>query len=187
MKISVKNAYLVCSIIFLIYLFLPNPDLPEPTSDSLQSNEPADIETSLRRGYYTDQSRADVLTHYQLEFSRSAFFNMPLPTYRLNYPPEEAQTLIRDQARSTFLEEIVHPFRESLFVNGFEPKEDKDAIVVNGKKWNQKIIVRFVPSNRVVRSSIGIVVLLLIYVLIFQWKSALAGIVQAANEKIFPK
>lgn len=74
-----------------------------------------------------------------------------MPTYRLNYPPEEAQTLIRDQARSTFLEEIVHPFRESIFVNGFEPTRPQDAIFVEGRAWRQKIIVRFVPSVTLIR------------------------------------
>jgi len=71
--------------------------------------------------------------------------------YRLNYPPEEAKTLIRDQTRSTFLEEIVHPLRESLYINGFDPKDPKDAIEIEGKPWRQKIIVRYVPSNTLTR------------------------------------
>jgi hypothetical protein len=185
MKNFVKTVYLVCSIFFLIYLFLPNPSFPEPTSESLQSNEPADVETNLRRGFYTDLSRSQVLGHYQHEFSRSTFLDIPLPTYRLNYPPEEAQTLIRDQARSTFLEEIVHPFRESLFVNGFKPKEAKDVIVVDGKKWDEKIIIRFVPSNRIVRLLIGGFSLILFYVLILQWNSAVANLIKTAKEKTF--
>jgi hypothetical protein len=69
----------------------------------------------------------------------------------LNYPPEEAQTIIRDQTRSTFLEELVHPFRESIYINGFEPKTEKDTINIEGRTWRQKIIIRYVPSLTIIR------------------------------------
>jgi len=81
----------------------------------------------------------------------SEFLGIPLPTFRLNYPPEEAQTIIRDQTRSTFLQEIVHPMRESVYINGFEPADPKDAVIIKGRHFRQKIIVRFVPSSFPVR------------------------------------
>lgn len=143
------------TIAFLLYLVIPSPDFPQPLSDSLQSDEPADTETPLRRGYFTDMTRDEVMTHYYNQFSKSKN-GVPLVTYKLNYPPEDSQTLIRDQTRSTFLEEIVHPFRESIFVNGFEPSEDKDLIRVGGKQWRQKVIVRYYPSNIISRLAIGI-------------------------------
>jgi hypothetical protein len=93
--------------------------------------------------------------------SEDKLFGLSLPTYRLNYPPEEAQTIIRDQTRSTYLEEVVHPFRESIFVNGFEPKSQKDAIIIQDKKWEQKIIVKQVESNFLVRTFIGFLTLLI--------------------------
>ena len=65
--------------------------------------------------------------------------------------------MIRDQTRSTFLEEVVHPLRESLYINGFEPKDPKDAVIIAGRVWRQKIIVRYVPSHAFVR--IGVVIL----------------------------
>lgn len=138
--------YLVFSIVFLGYLTMPNPDFPYPPSEFVQSKEPADSETPLRRGYYTNLSRKEVISHYQNQFGWG---------YRLNYPPEEAKTIIRDQTKSTFLEEIVHPFRESLFVNGYEPKENENAIGAAGEVWKQKIIVKYVPSNNFVRIAIG--------------------------------
>lgn len=110
-------------------------------SDFFQSGEPADTETPLRRGYYTNATRQEVMDQYLGEFKG----------YRLNYPPEEAQTLIRDQTKSTFLEEIVHPLRESVYINGFEPTEPQYAIVIKGIPWRQKIIVRYVPSNFLIR------------------------------------
>lgn len=146
-----KFILLVFVILFSLYLFLPAPSFPNPPSDSLQSNEPGDIESRLRRSYFTNFSREEVIRQYVDEFSKSRILSLPLPSYKLNYPPEEAQTKIRDQARSTFLEEIVHPFRESIFVNGFEPKDPKDAIFIAERPWRQKITVRYYPSSVISR------------------------------------
>lgn len=169
MKTFFKILFAVFSLVFIFYLLLPAPSFPEPPPDTLQSNEPADLEDPLRRGYFTDLSRQEVLEHYQKEFNKSPFGNLGLPTYRLNYPPEEAQTKIRDQTRSTFLEEIVHPFRESLFINGFEPKLDKDVILIEDKIWRQKIIVKYVQSKTLIRAIAGMATLVLVYVLFREW------------------
>ena len=149
MKLT-KILYILFSIIFLAYLSLPNSEFPAPPPDALQSDEPGDTETPLRRAYFTNYTREEVMEHYKNEFKRS---------YRLNYPPEEAQTLVHDQTRSTFLEEIVHPFRDSFFVNGFEPKEAEAAIFIEGKIWRQKITVRYNPSNTPLRLILGIMTL----------------------------
>lgn len=141
MKLLLKLAFLVFSLAFIIYLILPNPEFPPPPPGVNISGEPADIETPLRRAFYTDLSREEVMSYYQNIFRG----------YRLNYPPEEAQTLIRDQTKSTFLEEIVHPFRESLFISGFEPSDPQFALIKEGKLWRQKIILRYVPSFLVMR------------------------------------
>jgi len=169
MKTFFKALFVVFSLVFIFYLALPAPSFPEPPSDALQSGEPADLEDPLRRGYFTDLSRQEVLEHYQKEFSGSPLGSLSLPTYRLNYPPEEAQTRIRDQTRSTFLEEIVHPFRESLFVNGFEPKLDKDVILIEDKIWRQKIIIKYVQSRTFIRVAAGIATLTLAYILFREW------------------
>ena len=148
--------FLTFSLLFLAYLSLPNPEFPTPPPDALQSDEPGDTETPLRRAYFTNLTREEVMSHYKNQLAKSSFSAIPLPTYRLNYPPEEAQTIIRDQTRSTFLEEIVHPLRESVFINGFEPKDPKDAIEIAGRDWRQKIIVRYVPSRPWLRLVLGL-------------------------------
>lgn len=107
---------------------------------------------------------------------KSVFANVPLPTYRLNYPPEESGTIIRDQTRSTFLEEIVHPFRESLYVNGFEPKDPKDAIFIAERPWRQKIIIKYVPSNVFVRLGMAVATLVAIWFLTKEWFSTLKNL-----------
>ena len=169
MRVITKGLYIILASFLFFYALLPNPSFPEPPANSFQSNEPADVETGLRRGYYTDLSREEVLKYYQDQLEKSAFLNIPLPTYRLNYPPEEAQVIIRDQTKSTFLEEIVHPFRESFYINGYEPKEPQNIIEVDGKIWKQKVIVKFVPSNTLARLSIIFITMVLIWVIVDQF------------------
>lgn len=165
MKKILKILFLIFCLVFLFYLFLPNPVFPKPLPDAFQSNEPADTETPLRRAYFTNYTREEVMEYYKNQFLKSSFLGIRLPTYRLNYPPEDAQTLIRDQTRSTFLEEIVHPFRESIYVNGFEPTQAKDAIFIAGRPWREKIIIKFVSSSPWVRIVVAIPTLLLMVIL----------------------
>jgi len=169
-KSLVKTGYIIFSIIFLSYLLLPNLSFPEPPPDSLQSLEPADLENQFRRSYFTNFGREFIIKYYQKKF-KLLIFDKSLPSVRLNYPPEEAKTLIRDQTRSTYLEEIVYPFRESLFINGFEPTSEKDTIIVSGQKWHQKVTLKYVPSNAFARLMLGIASLILIY---FVFKKAIS-------------
>ncbi len=160
MKIFSKIIFVILSVLFLTYLVLPSPSFPKAPPDSVQSREPADTETPLRRAYFTNFTRQQVLDWYKAQFGYG---------YLLNYPPEDAGTIIRDQTRSTFLQEVVHPFRESVYINGFEPKDPKDAINIEGVSWRQKIIVRFVPSSLIVRTSLSIATLILLFFLTREW------------------
>lgn len=167
MKKILFLVYILFSAVLLFYVALPNFDFPKPLPDSVQSYEPADIETPLRRAYFTNSTRAEVLTWYKSQFDQSMFYNLKLPTYLLNYPPENSGGIIRDQTRSTFLQEIVHPFRETVFINGYEPKltDDTNRIVINGVHWRQKIIVKYVPSGRGIRFLITMLSLISIFVI----------------------
>lgn len=138
-----KILLFVAFVLLSIYVFPKSPEFPTPPSDFVQSFEPADVETPFRRGYYTNLSRAEVIAHYEKEFNKG--FDIYTP--RLNYPPEDAPLVIRDQTKSTFLEEIVHPLRESIYINGFEPKTEEYAQYYKGIRYNQKIIIRYVPSS----------------------------------------
>jgi hypothetical protein len=109
------------------------------------------------------------MIHYKDQFEKPVILGIFLPSYRLNYPPEEAHTIIRDQTRSTFLEEIVHPFRESVYVNGFKPALEKDAIYIDGRDWYQKITVRFVPSNILARVAVVVLALVLVAIVSKEW------------------
>ena len=172
MKRITKILFIFFSTLIIFYLLLPNPSFPEPPLDALQSNEPADTEDLLRKAYFTNYTREEVMIHYKDQFEKPIIFGIFLPSYRLNYPPEEANTIIRDQTRSTFLEEVVHPLRESLYVNGFKPATEKDTIIIEGKEWYQKITVRMVPSNSLIRIVIAVLTLALIVAVIKEWKHA---------------
>ena len=170
-----KTIYVIISLVFLLYLSLPASEFPPPLGDAVRSYEPADVESDLRRGYYTDLEREDVMKHYTALFSNSPLNNLRVPTYRLNYPPEEAQMIIRDQTRSTFLEEIVHPFRESLFVNGFKPTASNEVIVIDDHKWNQKVIVKMIPSLLIHRLIAGILTIIVGWWLLTEYKNEVVG------------
>jgi len=164
MKWLPKILFLIFSVALFVYLLLPNYPFPDPLPGSVQSMEGADTETPLRRGYFTDFTRAEILDFYQKQINISPFLNLPLSSLRLNYPPEEAQTLIRDQTHSVFLQEFVHPLRESVFINGFR-LESEDGSWYKGVHYQYKIIVRFVPSSYISRIIVGLTVVISVLLL----------------------
>lgn len=174
MKAIVFLVKLIFFAVFLAlsgYLLLPTPSFPQHPPFFLVSHEPADLETPLRRGYYTDTPREEIMNHYKNALCCITVFgfNLKMPTLRLNYPPEEAKVLIRDLTKSTFLEELVHPLRESVFINGFEPKDDKDNITFQGKKYRQKVTVRYVPSSPLLRVLIPLIALGALFIILREW------------------
>lgn len=160
--------YGIVSLTVLVYVLLPNFDFPSQPPGSVQSQEPADTEDPFRRAYFTDYSRQEVLDWYDIGFNKTAIGYFKFPTYLMNYPPEESGSIIRDQTRSTFLQEFVHPFRETLFINGYEPKEndDENRIVINNIHYRQKIIVKFVPTSIWLRFIVTLLALTAIPVLV---------------------
>ncbi|MDP3994873.1 MAG: hypothetical protein Q8P91_03500 [bacterium] len=158
-----KIIFFVSSLLFVVYVARPSPGFPDPLPDALKSTEPADLETPLRRGYFTNATRDEVMEHYFNQFRG----------YRLNYPPEESGTIIRDQTHSTFLEEIVHPLRESIFISGYEPEDTGNILTVGGLPWRQKVIVKYVPSSLIVRIIVSLLIVISWPVIVKEWMSAL--------------
>lgn len=144
-----------------IYLLLPPPAILPPLPESLKSIEPGDtVQIPGISAYYTNLSRQEVISFYQENFSRSTFLKIPLPTYRLNHPPEFARTLIRSTQQSSYIEEIVHPLRESLYVNGFEWENDpftkpekriKNKMIIDKKEYKAKITLIIQDSYPIFR------------------------------------
>lgn len=152
-----KTLFLTLFIVGTFYLSLPAPKDFPPLPNSVKSVEPGDTEQIANvSAYYTDMSREEVVNFYYDYFSKSPFFNIPLPTYRLNHPPERIREVLRETQQSTFVEEIVHPLRESVFVNGFEWNNDpftepegraKNILIVNGKTYQFKVTLFYQESQ----------------------------------------
>ena len=147
MKLTIRIFFSGLLGLSAYYLLLPAPPFPPPPPGSLVSTEPADTESIYRKAYYTNLSRAEVLDYY-----RSNFLS-PL-RYRLNHPPEESYALIRDQTRSSWLEEIVHPWRETPLINGFYPTLPTEQINLYGVHYLNKITIRMIPSRPVSRLTV---------------------------------
>lgn len=149
MKKLIVAAFLFLNALGVYYVWPETSAFPPPPSDAVQSFEPADVESPLRRSYFTNFNREEVINHYKSSFVGTV-------TMELNYPPEDAQIYIRDQARSWYLEELVHPLRESVFINGFIPQKAQDEIWHEGEHYYQKITIRLVPSSRPVRVGVTV-------------------------------
>lgn len=171
MKKTAKIFGGILLIVWGIYLLLPSPPELPPLSQSLKSVEPGDT-TQIPgiSAYYTDLSRQEVIDFYQKSFSHSSFLGIPLLTYRLNYPPEYAKQIIRSTQQSSYLEEVVHPLRESLFVSGFEWANDpftksekrvKNKMIIDRKEYKAKITLITRNSNPIFRLlvSVGFMIL----------------------------
>ena len=155
----------------LIYILWPTPSLDKnipPLPQSLKSDEPGDT-TQVKNvaAYFSNYRRSEAVKFYKDQFSYLNIFGFTIPPIRLNHPPEEAFTYIRDQQPSTFLEQYTYPLRDSLFVNGFEPFDEKGKpyrdgatdIYVNGSFYETKTTLRYFGSSAATR--------LVIYILIW--------------------
>ncbi len=137
-------------------MLLPSPDNFPDLPSAVKSIEPGDtVQVKNVSAYYTDMPRKEAVDFYFNYFSRSPFLNIPLITYKLNHPPERIREVLRDTQQSTYVEEIVHPFRESVFINGFEWNNDpftlpirriKNILIVNGKTYQFKVTLFYQKS-----------------------------------------
>jgi hypothetical protein len=154
-----KLLFSIFSLIFLAYLLLPAPSKIEDFSslpDSVKSEEPGDtIQNPNISAYFSDLYRSEVIPFYKNDFNQKfSYFGINLPFTRLNHPPEKAVEVIRPYQQSYYLEELVHPMRESLYINGWEPYDEKGnkrykyshGLVVNGREFISKTTLRYYPS-----------------------------------------
>lgn len=137
----------------LAYLALPDPKVLS-LPDSLRSTEPGDTwQHPDQSAYYTDLTREEVINFYQDSFALK-IGTITIPSYRLNYPPEEASTYVREQLLTYYLEEITHPLRESLFVSGWNPRlspisnyrfdveKARWEIIIDGYEYQSKVTLK---------------------------------------------
>lgn len=153
-----KTKLIVLGLIYIlgvVYLTLPSPSYPD-LGNAARSDEPGDTwQNPDQKGFFTNSSRAEVLGDIQSKFHLE-FFGIKIPNYRLNYRPEDASDLVRGQLQSYYLEEIVIPFRESIFVNAWEPKKSpqyaklpdksKSDLFLHGVPYDVKVTLKPVSS-----------------------------------------
>lgn len=163
----------------LIYLSFPQPEVPI-VIDGLRSQEPGDTHQNLdQSAYFTQKERQQVLSEIQSDYVLN-FQGIKFPSFRLNYRPEEAQTLVREQIQSYYLEEIIHPLRESLFVNGWEPQnspiyadipeEKKPRIQIEGQFYRSKVILKPIFSPLWARLFVWTLIFPSIYLVFLSFK-----------------
>lgn len=135
----------------IYYLVLPSPGFPAFPPDVLTSAEPADTESIYRQAFFSNYSRAEIMAY----FSRQTRIRwLPFGQIRLNHPPEEAYTLIRDQTPSSWLEELTLPWRETLYINGFYPTKPTEQINRNGVHYENKITLHYFPNHPLSRLTV---------------------------------
>ncbi len=153
---------LLVYILGLVYLSLPAPKVPQ-LPDAAISDEPGDTwQNPNQTAYFTNWERKQVLPSLQEDFSLK-LFGLTIPSYRLNYRPEEADKYIRKHIDSYYLEEVVHPLRESLFVHGWNPRKSpryahlsegdisERLIIFKDKVYRSKIILNPYYSSFLIR------------------------------------
>lgn len=173
-----KFIFLIFALILLVYLFIPGPssiDNFPALPNSVKSNLPGDtIQVPNVSAYFSNNFRSFVNNFYKESHKKQVL--IPFSPIRLNYPPEFAYTAIKDQTRSTYLEEYVYPLRDSLFINGYEPfyengkpkffgsvKADEENNI-----YYNKTTLRYYPSSYIARFIVWLGIVLSI---LFIWKT----------------
>lgn len=170
----IKKIFLIFSGLFLIYMVWPGPSKisdirPLPSSD--KSTLAGDNITQVPNvaGYFSNNYREFVVPFYIKDYWQKSL--LPFPPLRLNHPPEYSWTVIKKHTDSTYLEELIYPLKNSLYVNGFEPfYSDKTPkfwgsarFEVEGQSWFTKTTLRFYPSNLLVSIVVWLGIVISIY------------------------
>ena len=141
--------FIVFNIFAVLYLINPTPKLPDLVN-SVKSDLPGDtVQIPNVSAYYTNMTRTEVINFY-----KSYYYG--LFRIKLNHPPEKSKDIIVNTLQSYYFEEFILPFRESLYVNGFEWENDvftkvekraKNKLVYQDKEYKAKITIRTFPVS----------------------------------------
>lgn len=156
-----KHIFIIASLLLLVYMLWPGPTkisdfaaLPNSAKSTLSGDT---VQIPNVSAYFSDNFREFVVPFYRENFQKLSI--LPFPPITLNHPPEFSWMTIKKHTDSTYLEELVYPLRNSLYVNGFEPfYSDKTPKFWGSTKFEEegistytKTTLRFYPSNLLVR------------------------------------
>lgn len=172
----IKIIFWIFSAILLIYMIWPGPTKisdfkPLPNSDK-STLEGDTIQIPNVSAYFSDSFREFVIPFYLKNYQENS--NFPFPPIEINYPPEFSWKTIKTNTDSTYLEELVYPLRDSIYVNGFEPFYldgtskfwGSTKFEAGNNLYFTKVTLRFYYSNILVRVLVWLgisVSILLIY------------------------
>lgn len=156
-----KRIFIIFSTLLLFYMIWPGPGkisdfkaLPNSTKSKLEGDT---IQIPNVSAYFSNNFRDFVVPFYSSNYQNQV--NFPFLPIKLNHPPEYSWKAIKKHTDSTYLEELIYPLRNSLYVNGFEPFYPDGSpkfwgstkFEAEGQNFLTKVTLRFYPSNVIVR------------------------------------
>lgn len=163
------SGIILFNLLFVAYLLAPVPELP-PLTDSVRSDLPGDtVQLQNVSAYFTNLSRTEVMTFYR------ANYNAPFRKF-LNHPPEKARDLIVDTIQTYYLEEIIFPFKQSVFVNGYDWQNDvftkpekriANKLIFKDVEYQSKITLKVYPTTIAQRLGVFFGIELIIAVILY--------------------
>lgn len=179
MKFSILNFkfsfYHLFCLLLLLYMIWPGPskiDNFKPLPSSAKSQLEGDtIQIPNVSAYFSNDFREFVVPFYYSNYQKQT--HLPFGPLRLNHPPEYSWIAIKKHTDSTYIEELVYPLRDSLYVNGYEPfySDGKPKFWgsiqfdVMGRNWYTKTTLRFYPSTIVARILVWFGIITSVYLL----------------------
>lgn len=149
LKKTFISLFIVFNICAIIYLIIPSPTLPDLVN-SVKSDEPGDtVQIPNVSAFYTNMTRTEVINFYK------AYYSGPFRII-LNHPPEKSKEIIRDTIQSYYFQEFILPYKETLYINGFEWENDvftkpenrvKNKLLFQDKEYKAKITIRTFPTS----------------------------------------
>lgn len=170
-----KLIFLISSVFLLIYMVWPGSTKIsdfKPLPNSAKSTLSGDtVEIPNVSGYFSNNFRDFVIPFYIKNYQQNSHF--PFPPLRLNHPPEYSWVAIKKQTETTYLEELVYPLKDSLYVNGYETfRPDGTQVFYSvpkleegGRVWFTKTTLRFYSSGLLVRLIVWFGIIISIYLL----------------------
>ncbi|OGE19717.1 hypothetical protein A3J19_05500 [Candidatus Daviesbacteria bacterium RIFCSPLOWO2_02_FULL_41_8] len=160
----IKKVFILFSLLLLIYMLWPGPGkiadfapLPSSVKSTLAGDNIEQV--SNVAAYFSDNYRGFVVPYYSKIYQ--SLSHLPFPPMRLNHPPEYSWNVIKKHTDSTYMEELVYPLRDSLYVNGFEPFYEDGSLKFWGSTkftegsspdlWYTKATIRYYPAGTTVK------------------------------------
>lgn len=156
-----KYAFVIFSTLLFVYMLWPGPSqisdfyaLPNSDKSTLEGDT---IQVPNVAGYFSNNYREFVTPFYSKNYQKKTL--LPFPPFKLNHPPEFSWIAIKRHTDTTYLEELIYPLRDSLYVNGLEPYYEDGTpkfwgatkFEIGKNIWFTKVTLRFYPSNPLVK------------------------------------